>query len=80
MAKNDDWEQPINNLINDARFFRDLKYENSILKAVLKYKKPCITCSEEMASKLSKIATNLGLNFKIINMKDSYKFVVWKND
>ena len=76
-----DLEKDVETLVNNILEFRDLKCENSILKAILKYKKPCLTCSKETAVKLSKIASNLNLESVITNIGNSqYKIIVWKND
>ncbi len=72
-----EWQAIVNNILS----IKDLQYENSILKALLKYKKPCLTCNKEIADKLFRIASNLGLESKVINTENfQYKFIVWNND
>lgn len=72
-----EWQTIVHNILS----IKDLQYENSLLKACLKYRKACLTCSKEIADKLSRIASNLGLTFTIINIGNlKYKFVVEKSN
>lgn len=61
--------------------FEYLRYENSILKALLKYKKPSTICSKKVAEMLISIANKLKLSAETIYLeKDKYKVIIWKKE
>ena len=61
--------------------FEYLRYENSILKALLKYKKPSTICSKKVAEMLISVADKLKLSVETIYLeKDKYKVIIWKKE
>lgn len=61
--------------------FEYLRYENSILKALLKYKKPSTICSKKVAEMLISVANKLKLSAETIYLeKDKYKVIIWKKE
>ena len=61
--------------------FEYLRYENSILKALLKYKKPSTICSKKVAEMLISVANKLKLSVETIYLeKDKYKVIIWKKE
>lgn len=61
--------------------FEYLRYENSILKALLKYKKPSTICSKKVAEMLISVANKLKLSAETIYLeKDKYKIIIWKKE
>lgn len=61
--------------------FEYLRYENSILKALLKYKKPSTICSKKVAEMLISVANKLKLSVETIYLeKDKYKIIIWKKE
>lgn len=61
--------------------FEYLRYENSILKALLKYKKPSTICSKKVAEMLISVANELKLSVETIYLeKDKYKIIIWKKE
>lgn len=61
--------------------FEYLRYENSILKALLKYKKPSTICSKKVAEMLISVANKLKLSVETIYLeKDKYKVIIYKKE
>lgn len=61
--------------------FEYLRYENSILKALLKYKKPSTICSKKVTEMLISVANKLKLSVETIYLeKDKYKVIIWKKE
>ncbi|MDY6152613.1 MAG: hypothetical protein SPI06_04305 [Terrisporobacter sp.] len=61
--------------------FEYLRYENSILKALLKYKKPSTICSKKVAEMFISVANKLKLSAETIYLeKDKYKIIIWKKE
>lgn len=61
--------------------FEYLRYENSILKALLKYKKPSTICSKKVAEMLISVANKLKLSVETIYLeKNKYKVIIWKKE
>lgn len=76
-----DIEKDAKAIVDNALEFKNLKLENSLLKAVLKYRKPCVTCDKDIATQLTKIASDLDLNYEVTNVgKSQCKFMAWKDD
>lgn len=61
--------------------FEYLRYENSILKALLKYKKPSTICSKKVVEMLISVANKLKLSVETIYLeKDKYKVIIYKKE
>lgn len=76
-----DIEKDAKAIVDNVQSLRRLKYENSLLKAILKYRKPCITCDKDIAVQLAQIASDLDLNYEVTNVgKSQCKFMAWKDD
>ena len=61
--------------------FEYLRYENSILKALLKYKKPSTICSKKVAEMLISVTNKLKLSVETIYFgKDKYKVIIYKKE
>lgn len=74
----DDVEREAKQIVDN---FEYLRYENSILKALLKYKKPSTICSKKVAEMLISIANKLKLSAETIYLeKDKYKVIIWKKE
>lgn len=74
----DDVEREAKQIVDN---FEYLRYENSILKALLKYKKPSTICSKKVAEMLISVANKLKLSAETIYLeKDKYKIIIWKKE
>lgn len=74
----DDVEREAKQIVDN---FEYLRCENSILKALLKYKKPSTICSKKVAEMLISVANKLKLSVKTIYLeKDKYKVIIWKKE
>lgn len=74
----DDVEREARQIVDN---FEYLRYENSILKALLKYKKPSTICSKKVAEMLISVANKLKLSAETIYLeKDKYKVIIWKKE
>lgn len=74
----DDVEREAKQIVDN---FEYLRYENSILKAFLKYKKPSTICSKKVAEMLISVADKLKLSVETIYLeKDKYKVIIWKKE
>lgn len=74
----DDVEREAKQIVDN---FEYLRYENSILKALLKYKKPSTICSKKVAEMLISVANKLKLSVETIYLeKDKYKVIIWKKE
>lgn len=74
----DDVEREARQIVDN---FEYLRYENSILKVLLKYKKPSTICSKKVAEMLISVANKLKLSAETIYLeKDKYKVIIWKKE
>ena len=74
----DDVEREAKQIVDN---FEYLRYENSILKALLKYKKPSTICSKKVTEMLISVANKLKLSAETIYLeKNKYKVIIWKKE
>ena len=74
----DDVEREAKQIVDN---FEYLRYENSILKALLKYKKPSTICSKKVAEMLISVANKLKLSVETIYLeKDKCKVIIYKKE